>query len=139
MTTYSPLNRRMTMSLTDIETQPAASHGTDEHAARMRDWYGFTAMAGDCPMRVAGERCHAYRSPTPCICETHFHILDHARVWRSGRGDIVLTAEPYGFSGDDFAALERDLDDLGLVAWVSAKSPWYPGRTALIVIHRAES
>jgi Protein of unknown function (DUF3987) len=56
-----------------------------------------------------------------------------------GRGLLarkVLTAEPYGADGEDLAELFRELADLGLDVSVSARSPYYPGWTVMILMRR---
>ena len=63
-------------------------------------------------------------------------MLDHPRVWLAQDGERVFTAEPYDVDGTEFAALVADCTTIGLGVTVHGRSPYYPGRTVLIVICR---
>ena len=93
-----------------------------------------------CPRVVVGKRCVLYwgRSKS-CSCQDRFGrraLFDHGRMWLDEEGQHVLTAEPYGASGVEVAALVTDLVELGLDLRISADSPWYPGSTILLTITR---
>lgn len=113
----------------------------EEHRRRMREWYGFTPDPGkECPRRVAGKRCTAESSST-CICLEYYNVLDHKAMWKDTlRGNVlVMTAEPFGINGEDIAALHADLADIGLTVAVRSESPYYPGRTVLLLIKKPDS
>jgi hypothetical protein len=108
--------------------------------ARFFEWYGWRPSAARTCLRVfAGKRCTKGYAVhySMCICDRHYHILDHICRWRTQDGRDVLTADPYEFAGDEFAALVADCAELGLEARVTGTSPYFPGRTVLIVIERS--
>ncbi|MGH3220229.1 MAG: hypothetical protein ACRDPY_16255 [Streptosporangiaceae bacterium] len=108
---------------------------------RFRDWFGWRpSTAHPCPRTAAGKRCRAYHDAEPCICQRlHHRLLDHPRMWLTAKGERVFTAEPYQFDGNAFADLVHDCDQLGLDITVQGTSPYFPGRTALIIIRKARS
>lgn len=107
---------------------------------RAADWYGLRpAKAQVCPRIVAGKRCLAYNGHSEmCVCQVHYRLLDHGRIWLDATGQHVLTGEPYDAHGDDLAALLVDLAALGLRATITAHSMWNPGSTVLILIRRLD-
>lgn len=101
-----------------------------------------------CPRRVAGKRCKRFtrREPQPrCICEMYPLLFDHDFMWRTKDRARVLTLEPYNYNGKDaasvavFEAFRLDCEALGLEARIEPFSPWYPGSTTLITVHRRKS
>jgi hypothetical protein len=50
----------------------------------------------------------------------------------------VFTVEPYEADGEDVARLLRDLAELGLDATLYGHSPWNPGGTFLLLVHRRD-
>jgi hypothetical protein len=59
-------------------------------------------------------------------------------MWLTSDGERVFTAEPYDFSGEDFADLVTACGELGLEVAVHGTSPYFPGRTLLIIIRRRQ-
>lgn len=108
--------------------------------ARFRDWFHWRPSTGAtrCPRVVAGKRCRSWTYGEPCMCQQHHHVLDHACRWIDSQGKPVLTAEPYDFDAEEFTALAADCAELGLEVRVTGTSPYFPGRTVLIIIRRAE-
>lgn len=109
-----------------------------EHRRRMREWYGFAPLSGKvCPRRIVGKQCTATTLHS-CICTVYRYVLDHPAIWTDTlRGGKVLTAEPFGINGKDIAALSVDLAELELTVAVRAESPYFPGRTVLLLIKPA--
>lgn len=108
-------------------------------AARFREWFGWRpSEAASCPRTAAGKRCLVgSRTPDLCICGKYTHqLLDHDRVWLDEHGGHVYTAEPYSFDGIEFAELAAECAGLGLDVSVTGTSPYFPGRTTLIVIRK---
>jgi hypothetical protein len=115
-----------------------------DHQSLMAAWFGLRpSSARRCPRVVAGRRCLAHRyfrdGVARCACEQYeFPLWDHVRIWLDQAGRYVLTLEPYGANGANVAMLARAMRSLGLVVDVTARSPWSPGRTVLILIRRDE-
>lgn len=113
----------------------------EPQAARFLAWYGWRPSQGTrCPRSLAGKRCRAYYRDGDgvCPCQRFYaSVLDHPRRWITRDGAPVLTGEPYQFSGQDFAELVAECAELGLSVSVTGLSPYFPGRTTLIVIRRA--
>jgi hypothetical protein len=59
-------------------------------------------------------------------------------MWGLPGGGHVLTAEPYHVEGDDLSLFTAACSDLGLRLYLSGGSPYYPGRTLLLVVERAD-
>jgi hypothetical protein len=57
-------------------------------------------------------------------------------MWRDAHGRSVLSWEPYGIDGDEFAAVVPELLALGLEILIEGYSPYYPGHTVLMIIRR---
>lgn len=102
-----------------------------------------------CPRVVAGKRCLVLHGSAPgpgapprrrCACEARHgrRALDHGRLWVTEDGERVLTGEPYGpLDGETLRRFVADCHDLGLGVQVSPRSPWNPGSTLLLVVHKA--
>lgn len=105
------------------ERRAAESHGLRPTGART------------CPRVVAGKRC-LIASRGTCVCHTHYHVLDHRRIWLDRDGRYVLTGEPYDASREELAAFTEAMGDLGLQVTVksAAESFWNPGSTLLILV-----
>ena len=117
----------------------ASDDPTVPQAARFRAWFGWRpSTAVRCPRALAGKRCRQYhQGDNRCICVRLYHpLLDHPRRWIDGDGEPVLTAEPYEFNGDDFAEVVAECASLGLRVSVRGTSPYFPGRTMLIIIRK---
>ncbi len=113
----------------------------DGQVQRARDWFHWrSSTAVRCPRALAGKRCRQYHDgDNTCICiQLHYPLLDHAARWITAEGEPILTAEPYDFSGQDFADLVAACNDLGLRVSVNGTSPYFPGRTTLIIIRKAQ-
>jgi hypothetical protein len=110
-------------------------------AKRFRAWFGWRpSTAARCPRTVAGKRCYAHQRYEKCICQRlYYPLLDHPRMWLTREGERVFTAEPYHFEGADFADLAAECQQLGLRIYVNGLSPYFPGRSLLIVILRERS
>ena len=102
------------------------------------------SQARQCPLVVAGRRCLQPRNGS-CICgrlrnehrAEHGRMYDHVRIWQDGDGGHVLTLEPYECTAEKVEALAGALRPLGLCVEADAgESPWFPGRTTLIVVTR---
>ncbi len=114
--------------------------GSANQQARFREWFGWRPSGAlPCPRIAAGKHCLVgTRTPGLCTCCKYTHgLLDHARVWLDGDGGHVYTAEPYDFDGAEFAELAAECAGLGLDVCVTGTSPYFPGRTTLIVIQKA--
>jgi hypothetical protein len=115
---------------------------TSAQAARFAAWRHWRpSTAKRCPRVVAGKRCRAYtqRQDGICVCQRRYYpLLDHPRMWLTETGERVFTAEPYNFSGDDFAGLVAECSDLGLKVSVTGSSPYFPGRTILLIIRKRD-
>ncbi len=111
-----------------------------DQQARFRDWFGWRpSTAVRCPRTIAGKRCRNWANGEPCMCELHNHVLDHACRWINGDGNPVLTSEPYDFDAEEFVALAADCAALGLDVSVTGTSPYFPGRTVLIIIRKKKA
>lgn len=110
-----------------------------DHEARFAEWYTLRpSKAPACPRVVAGKRCQVGNDQgLLCVCHRHRPVLDHGRMWLDEDGKHVLTGEPYDVALAGLLGLQVDLDELGLRATVTGRSPWNPGYTFLITI-RAE-
>ena len=99
--------------------------------------YGLVPAPGKpCPRTFVGRRCQNGK-PTGCICE-NWTLLDHAQRWtRDGRP--LLIGEPYDVNAEHFAEFMAELEELGLTAVVTGRSPWTPGRTVAIEIRHQGS
>jgi hypothetical protein len=128
----------------DLELIQSFASGDPSAAqeARFRDWFGWKPSQGTpCPRVLAGKRCQAHKYDSdPCLCEwAYSHVLDHPRRWRDQHGRPILTAEPYEFDGEVFAQLVTGCTQLGLDVSVYGTSPYFPGRTILIIIRKAHA
>jgi hypothetical protein len=108
---------------------------------RFRDWFKWcpSTAATRCPRTLAGKRCRSWTYGEPCMCQEHHHVLDHACRWIDKEGQPVLTSEPYDFGGEQFAGFVTECSKLGLRVSVSGTSPYFPGRTVLIIIRKREA
>lgn len=106
---------------------------------RMYDARGYVVSnAAPCPRRVAGKMCQCYSrgwalGEDGCICRRHYHLFDHAAIWRDRERRYVFTAEPYHVDEDELAAASVDVNALGLVLEVTTESYWFSGTTLLVV------
>jgi len=92
-----------------------------------------------CPRVVAGRRCYVGdgRNVPKCICYRYHHrIFDHTRLWKTPEGFRVLTTEPYHVTLDDLVSFREECLALGLEVQVFGYSPYYPGATLTLMIHR---
>lgn len=93
------------------------------------------------PRMVAGKRCLiGYPSMRMgCICQEYYHrVFDHTRIWQTPEGYRVLTAEPYDLKISDISALEARCRELGLAVELFPYSPYLPGHTTMLLIHRSD-
>lgn len=108
----------------------------------MHDWYGLTPVRGAgwvnwgmCPHKIVGKRCRdQWGKPTSdhyqcewAIRRDYWPAWDHPRAWRNVEGEVVLTSEPWGNPLDFhpmFAALETELDALGIATAFEGRSPY---------------
>ncbi|MEV5711248.1 hypothetical protein [Actinoallomurus sp. NPDC052274] len=112
----------------------------EEQERRAHDMFGLRPSgAVVCPRVVAGKRCIAHNGTELCVCQRHYRLLDHARIWLDETGRHVLTGEPYSAAGEDLADLITDMSELGLDVNLSGRSPWNPGFTLLIRITKREA
>ena len=106
------------------------------YAARFPGWR--RSRAPECPRPVAGKRClsgYPHRPCCPaCQSEETRSLFDHQRAWIDDMGRRVLTLEPYHVDPAARSALKAICDDLSLVIEASVDSPWFPGRTKLLII-----
>lgn len=112
-----------------------ASAQAARYAARFPGWRD--SSASPCPRVIAGIRCGLTRDGC-CTCGHFYRVLDHARIWITRAGERVLTAEPYTTAVDD-AALRSLVDEcarLGLCVTLDDDSPYWPGRTVLVMVTR---
>lgn len=123
----------------DLIQSFAGDDPTAGQRARFRAWFGWRpSTAVRCPRALAGKRCRQYgRGDNACICVRLYHpLLDHPRRWINKQGESILTAEPYEFEGEQFAELVAECTALGLDVSVRGVSPYFPGRTTLIIIRK---
>lgn len=116
---------------------------------RASEWYGLyptKTTAKLCPRIVAGLRCQRYskgheqHSTDPCVCLKYYStLLDHARLWSDGKGNRVLTGEPYGLYAPSLKEFILDMTSLGLRVSFAPHSIWNPGRARMIIISSQES
>jgi len=109
-------------------------------------WTPAPAELRPCPRIVAGLRClvsvryGALPSPgaesCPCQRGRGLGILDHARLWLVPRGGYALSSEPYGFDVLGAARYADACGELGLDVRVSARSPYYPLESVLVITTR---
>jgi hypothetical protein len=115
--------------------------GVEGRIAAMREWHGFTdeSSAPACPRVVAGKRCKYVN----CLCQYGggiSNLLDHRGIWLDKNRRHVFTAEPYT-SSLDLELLEgfrAEAAHLGLTVRLSARSPWFPTYTTMIIVERAD-
>ena len=116
---------------------------TDDYTAKMIARFGFrVSRAQVCPRVVAGKRCRVgWPGGRDCLCMRYNGsvLLDHARIWRTPRGEAVLTAEPYGLKDRYVAAFRAEIAPLGLELEVTNESYWFVGTTLIIVRQRGQS
>jgi hypothetical protein len=72
-------------------------------------------------------------------------LFDHGRTWIDPTGQHVVTGEPYDYGDGDanagrVAELVADAAREGVFVTVeiSSDSPWYPGRTTLVIVRSAK-
>jgi hypothetical protein len=103
----------------------------------MLEWYGLTPVrdeAGEylrrmCPHILVDENAHSDMAILTCpLLDTDFWpVSDHPRLWTNEAGERVLTLEPWGNPFemvDEFAALERELDTIGVATCFEGRSPY---------------
>lgn len=102
----------------------------------MLEWYGLTPVRdaeGEyprpvCPHLLVDEKAHEDSLLVCPLLDTDFWpVSDHARLWKNEAGERVLTLEPWGNPFemvDEFAALERELDTLGVATCFEGRSPY---------------
>ena len=118
--------------------------------ARTRGWRGGARHG--CPAHVLGRRCHSYRPGRfgdLCICNQLWaafgqDVYDHGRTWTDIRtGQKVQTLEPYWDyltpeqAEQLLAELREWCAEFGLTAERGERSPYYPGRTTLLIVQKA--
>jgi hypothetical protein len=118
--------------------------------ARDRRWRGVVPPY--CPAPALGRRCHLFRPGRfgeDCICHQlwatfGFSVVDHYRVWTDVRtGQKVQTLEPYWDyltpeqAEQLLAELREWCAEFGLTAERGERSPYYPGRTTLLIVRKA--
>lgn len=112
-----------------------------EHDLRAREWWGLTPSNGRaCPRSLAGlghTEVRDFAGSAVCVCANP--LLDHPRRWLDRDRRPVLTAEPYAAAGRALLALLERLTLLGLTVDVSARSPYFPGSTLLLLIRRTDA
>jgi hypothetical protein len=120
--------------------------------ARARGWRGGTDYH-DCLAHVLGRRCHVNREDRngrQCVCIQQLdalghRVFDHGRKWTvTHTGQKVQTYEPYW----DYLTPEQAEELLaearawcagfGLIVIRGGRSPYYPGRTTLLIVQKAE-
>jgi hypothetical protein len=107
----------------------------------MREWHGLVdeSKAPPCPRVVAGKRCKYVN----CLCQyggSASSLLDHRAIWLNEKREHVFTAEPYA-SALDLDMLEdfrEEVVQLGLTVRLSARSPWVPLSTILLLVERQD-
>ncbi|MBN6051311.1 hypothetical protein JYK22_05145, partial [Nonomuraea sp. RK-328] len=114
---------------------------TTHHEAqeqRAAEYFGLRpSKASVCPRVVAGKRC-LIDSRGKCVCQDHYRVLDHGRMWLDENGHHVLTGEPYNTWGEEMTAFVAAMDELGLHVHLSGRSLWYPGYTLLVRVTRKD-
>lgn len=106
-----------------------------ENRARYLDGLTLVPDTILCPRIVAGQECRG----SACLCADHkMRVFDHGRMWRDRDGNLVLTGEPYGISGQEVANLNSDVQHLGLEVMIYGRSYWKPGDTLRIVIKKVK-
>jgi len=99
-------------------------------------------------LRYPHHSCRAH--PGGCVgVVDRPQVLDHVEWWRCADGSWVLTAHPYGESGDDMTAslgehqraeLEALGGSLGITPEVDEDASWYyPGWTVLVTLRGREA
>lgn len=136
----------------------AADKGRIDYAVwkrLMREWYGLTPLRGSgwvdrarCAHNLVGKKCQGLSScPKTKACPVALKHLasngglwDHARAWRSVDGELVFTVEPWGNPFDHpeaYAALKRDLTELGIESCFEGRSPY--GATYIMFMTPADN
>lgn len=124
------------------DKRQAAAAKVAAYEAEMLELHGLKpCKATVCPRVVAGRRCVAwgrsYDHPRGCLCQQHQHLLDHGRMWRNKVGQYVLTGEPYRHVTEaQINSLRCDLISLGAKVTRHEHSPYNPGGTILLMVHR---
>ena len=112
----------------------SASGNTDRELWKqlMWEWYQLRpapdwAYGVQCPHRLVGQECTSDDQLCSWDGSRFGPIWDHARMWTNPAGELVLTLEPYGnpfVQAEAFAALERELDELGIATFFEGRSPY---------------
>lgn len=104
--------------------------------SRAAELFGLRpSKASICPRVVAGKRCVRYYRDSGCICERHYKLFDHGRIWLDKNGRHVLTGAPYGATDKELAELDADMRELGLSVSFPNQWLWNP-RTLTIMVTR---
>lgn len=123
--------------LATLEELFGAGNPGPAQVARFREWMLLRPSgAGRCPRVAAGKRCELAAGGRDCVCSRLHRLLDHPRMWLDAAGERVYTAEPYHFDGEELAELVAECRPLGLYVTVHGTSPYFPGRTVLVLIRR---
>jgi hypothetical protein len=123
----------------------------DRLAEWMADQWGLRPaplQIPHCPRVVAGKRC-LMNTRLRCVCQDYGHrLFDHGRLWHlpakiRGRGEHVLSGEPYDFNWEDREAFQRETDATGLGVRLFVMHPdlsfWYPPHTRLLILVRDDT
>jgi hypothetical protein len=128
----------------DAELEIGPADGYEDWTRRMKKYFGFREHPRQntvprCPRVILGKRCLSWQDHNAkCACNKHHphHLWDHCRLWRDALNNRVLTLEPYGINGNEFAQLVANVLALGLDIQVEGYSPYYPGHSVLIIIRK---
>jgi len=102
----------------------------------MLEWFGLTPvrdaegeyLRSVCPHHLIDENAHSDNLLECPLNDSDFWpVIDHARLWTNEAGERVLTVEPWGNPFDmvvKFAALEKELDLLGIATCFEGRSPY---------------
>jgi hypothetical protein len=105
------------------------------HKTYMKDWYGLTPLAGDawrwsafCAHTLVGKKCEDAKQGHRCApLEGLTEIWDHARAWKTEKGERVITLEPWGNAiaqAEMVKHLVSELGKLGIVVAFEGRSPY---------------